>query len=285
MNELNLSEWISVINQIKRLDEKYEGIMDVVITGGEPLLRSDLEEILSYITRQKLRHMLLSSGEPIFDDRITKLLESGLEKIRINLTSHKYVFNMQSPIMHIKNEVTKKLNIAKKFKDFGVKEVGGNIVLTSYYLNFLEEIAKLAYKSNLDWIEIHSVIKVGHGYINQKFIVPDPNDERTIQEKLKRLIEIYGENFIQNYVDTDILYSRIPIPTNWGEVGLVIAPNGDIYPGSEATSIPLSKLGNIKNDSLVEIWFSNPLLNKIRSLSFLGDSRLLCEFSLFIETK
>ncbi|MEJ2775337.1 hypothetical protein WIW90_03750 [Sulfolobaceae archaeon RB850M] len=56
-----------------------------------------------------------------------------------------------------------------------------------------------------------------HGYINQKFIVPDPNDERTIQEKLKKLIEIYGENFIQNYVDTDILYSRIPIPTNWGK--------------------------------------------------------------------
>jgi MoaA/NifB/PqqE/SkfB family radical SAM enzyme len=40
------------IDQIKRLDEKYEGIMDVVVTGGEPLLRSDLEEILSYITRQ-----------------------------------------------------------------------------------------------------------------------------------------------------------------------------------------------------------------------------------------
>ncbi|AGJ62920.1 Fe-S oxidoreductase [Sulfolobus islandicus LAL14/1] len=243
MNELNLSEWISVIDQIKRLDEKYEGIMDVVVTGGEPLLRSDLEEILSYITRQKLRHMLLSSGEPISDDRITKLLESGLEKIRINLTSHKYVFNMQSLIMHIKNEVAKKINITKKFKDFGVKEVGGNIVLTSYYLDFLEEIVKLAYKSNLDWIEIHSVIKVGHGYINQKFIVPDP----------------------------------IPIPTNWGEVGLVIAPNGDIYPGSEATSIPLSKLGNIKNDSLIEIWFSNSLLNKIRSLSFLGEPCKSCE--------
>lgn len=277
MNELNLSEWISAIDQIKRLDEKYEGIMDVVVTGGEPLLRSDLEEILSYITRQKLSHMLLSSGEPISDDRITKLLESGLEKIRINLTSHKYVFNMQSLIMHIKNEVVKKINIAKKFKDFGVKEVGGNIVLTSYYLDFLEEIVELAYKSNLDWIEVNSVYKVGHGYINQKFIVPDPNDERTIQEKLKKLIEIYGENFIQNYVDTDILYSRIPIPTNWGEVGLVIVPNGDIYPGSEATSIPLSKLGNIKNDSLIEIWFSYPLLNKIRSLSFLGEPCKSCE--------
>ncbi|WP_241208402.1 SPASM domain-containing protein [Saccharolobus islandicus] len=120
-------------------------------------------------------------------------------------------------------------------------------------------------------------MKVGHGYINQKFILPDPNDERTIQEKLKKLIEIYGEKFIQNYVDTDILYSRIPIPTNWGEVGLVIAPNGDIYPGSEATSIPLSKLGNIKNDSLIEIWFSNSLLNKIRSLSFLGEPCKSCE--------
>jgi len=277
MNELNLSEWISAIDQIKRLDEKYEGIMDVVITGGEPLLRSDLEEILSYITRQKLRHMLLSSGEPISDDRITKLLESGLEKVRINLTSHKYVFSMQHLMMHIKNEVVKKINIAKKFKDLGVKKVGGNIVLTSYYLDFLEEIVELAHKSNLDWIEIHSVVKVGHGYINQKFITPDPNDEKTIQEKLKKLIEIFGENFVENYVDTDILYSRIPIPTNWGEVGLVIAPNGDIYPGSEATSIPLSKLGNIKKDSLIEIWSSHPLLNKIRSLSFLREPCKSCE--------
>lgn len=151
------------------------------------MLRSDLEEILSYITRQKLSHMLLSSGEPISDDRTIKLLESGLEKIRINLTSHKHVFNIQSLTMYIKNEVVKKINIAKKFKDFRIKEVGGNMVLTSYYLDFLEEIVELAYKSNLDWIEIHSVIKVGHGYINQKFIVPYPNDERKIKETHRNL--------------------------------------------------------------------------------------------------
>jgi pyrroloquinoline quinone biosynthesis protein E len=64
--------------------------MDVIITGGEPLLRNDLEEILSCISKSRLRHLLLTSGEPINETRIRRLIESGLERIRINLTSHKY---------------------------------------------------------------------------------------------------------------------------------------------------------------------------------------------------
>ncbi|BDB97871.1 hypothetical protein [Saccharolobus caldissimus] len=53
-------------------------------------------------------------------------------------------------------------------------------MLTKYYPNHLEELVELAHKANLDWVEIHPVIKVGHGYINQKFLIPDSNDERKI---------------------------------------------------------------------------------------------------------
>lgn len=277
INELDVNEWISLINQIKNMDKNYEGIMDVVITGGEPLLRTDLEDILSYISRQKLRFLLLTSGEPATDDRIKKLVESGLEKVRINLTSYKYLSDFSVLNAYIRNEILNKITIAKKFKDFGIKLVGGNIVLTKYYLDHLEEVVDAAYRANLDWIEINPVIKVGHGYINQKYIVPDSGCEKEIYEKLNKLKLIYGENFIQNYIDTDIVYSRIPIPTNWGEIGLIISPNGDIYPGSEATSIPFAKLGNVKTDSLIEIWSNSSLLNDIRKLSFLKEPCKSCK--------
>ncbi|AWR95673.1 radical SAM/SPASM domain-containing protein [Acidianus brierleyi] len=276
IKELDVNEWLLIIDQIKNMDKSYEGAMDIVITGGEALLRTDLEEILSYISRQKLRYLLLTSGEPVSDNRIKKLVESGLDRVRINLTSHKHLSDLSVLDMNIKNEILNKTNIAKKFKYFGVKLVGGNIVLTKYYLDHLEEVVDLAYKANLDWIEINPVIKVGHGYINQKYVVPDSNDEKKIHDKLNRLRSIYGEDFIQNYVDTDILYSRIPIPTNWGEIGLIVSPNGDVYPGSEATSIPLAKLGNLKTHSLIEIWSNNRLLNAIRTLSFLKEPCKSC---------
>ncbi|BDB97872.1 radical SAM protein [Saccharolobus caldissimus] len=107
-NELSTKGWLSVIDEIKKMDESCNGIMDIVITGGEPLLRSDLEKILHHISKQKLRHMLLTNREPISDDRIISLKDNGLEIIRINLTSHKYLSDLSNLDINIKNEISKR---------------------------------------------------------------------------------------------------------------------------------------------------------------------------------
>ncbi|HOQ33084.1 MAG TPA: radical SAM protein [Candidatus Hydrogenedens sp.] len=81
-DELTTEEWKSVIQSAKKL-----GTFIISISGGEPLLRKDLEEIICFAEGNKISTHLCTNGTLIDKDRAKTLRESGLKTISFSLDS------------------------------------------------------------------------------------------------------------------------------------------------------------------------------------------------------
>ncbi|RLG39777.1 MAG: GTP 3',8-cyclase MoaA, partial [Thermoproteota archaeon] len=64
------------------------GIRSVKLTGGEPLLRDDLEEIVAGIKRvRRVEDIGLTTNGVLLEDRIESLVEAGLDRVNVNIPS------------------------------------------------------------------------------------------------------------------------------------------------------------------------------------------------------
>jgi len=68
------------------IDQSIEyGLEELHLTGGEPTLRDDLEDIISYSTSKKLNVRLITNGTLLNEERLNQLRKCGLKSIMISL--------------------------------------------------------------------------------------------------------------------------------------------------------------------------------------------------------
>ncbi len=78
--ELNTESALRLLDQIAQV-----GNPIVILTGGEPLLRSDIFEVAKYGTDKGLRMVMAPNGTLISEDTAQKMSESGIKRISISL--------------------------------------------------------------------------------------------------------------------------------------------------------------------------------------------------------
>jgi len=78
--EMTLDEIKIAAHKLKRL-----GLTNVVITGGEPTLRTDLPEIISIFSKLGISTRLQTNGMLLDEEKLDKLVESGLDDLTISL--------------------------------------------------------------------------------------------------------------------------------------------------------------------------------------------------------
>ena len=79
-NELDTEAWVRVMGEAEAL-----GIVQVNLTGGEPLLRADLEEIAAAARRHQMYTNLITSGVPLAKDRLVRLKAAGIDAAQLSL--------------------------------------------------------------------------------------------------------------------------------------------------------------------------------------------------------
>jgi radical SAM protein with 4Fe4S-binding SPASM domain len=83
--ELDTSQTLALLN--KALDET--GCRHITLTGGEPLLREDLPQILDLLSRRQVMTTLISNGRLLSKERVVDLLERGVDLFELPLLSHR----------------------------------------------------------------------------------------------------------------------------------------------------------------------------------------------------
>ena len=79
-SELTGDEWKTVISQLKEL-----GIGDIHFTGGEPLLREDLSDLIRYAADLKFSVGVTTNGSLLTEPRLEKMISSGLSSVAVSL--------------------------------------------------------------------------------------------------------------------------------------------------------------------------------------------------------
>src|SRR6201993_3354857 len=268
-NELPTETWTHVFQQAAAL-----GVMQLDLTGGEPLTRPDLPALIRTARAANLYVNLITSGLPLDEKRLDELIAAGLDHFQLSFQGA--LEDTASEISGGKSHA-QKLRVLEWLKSRRVG-VTLNFVIHRRNLEQLEEMLAIAESSSASRVEFAHVQYYGWALANRELLLPTREQLtrsldffKNAQERLRGKIRI-------EYVVPDY-YAKFPKPCmgGWGRKLMLITPTGQALPCHAAQIIPGLQFENVMDRSLREIWESSPAFQKFRGESWMQAPCKTCD--------
>jgi pyrroloquinoline quinone biosynthesis protein E len=268
-NELDTQTWSHVFQQAGQM-----GVLQADLTGGEPLTRTDILELVRAARTAGLYVNLITSGLPLDEARLAKLIEAGLDHLQLSF---------QGANAEIAGEISgtkshaQKLRVLDWLKKVRVA-VTLNFVIHRSNIDQIEEMLALAESSSATRIEFANVQYYGWAFANRERLLPtraqlDRSIEtlKSAQERLRGKIRI-------EYVVPDY-YAKYPKPCmgGWGRKLMLITPTGEALPCHAAQIIPGLRFENVKDRGLRQIWETSEAFQKFRGEAWMQQPCKTCD--------
>lgn len=237
------------------------GIVQLHLTGGEPLLRDDLEELVRAAHELDLYTNLITSGIPLDRPRLDRLIQCGLNSVQVSVQAAAAPSSDRIAGIPCFN---RKLAVARWVKESGLP-LTINVVMHRENLDGIEDIIALAEHMEADRLELATTQYAGWALINRGALLPTKEQldrarirAREAKARLSGRMEIL-------YVLPDY-YSDVPrtCMEGWGRRYVVVTPDGLVLPCHAAHTLPDAKPNRITDLPLSEIWESSKLFQRFR---------------------
>jgi pyrroloquinoline quinone biosynthesis protein E len=267
--ELTTQEWKRVINEAAAL-----GVLQIGFSGGEPLARSDLAELIRVAREAKLYTNLITSGIGLDDDRLGALRDAGLDSIQLSFQSDES--NLADEIAGARAH-ERKLDVAAKIRATGIP-LSLNFVIHRRNIDRLPQMIALAEALGAERMELANVQFYGWAFRNRAALLPTreqvdrARDVATAAKaRLAGKIDIF-------YVLPDYYETRPkPCLNGWGQRYLTVNPIGDVLPCPTASSaIPDLRFENVRARDLDWIWQESESFNQFRGTEWMPEPCQSC---------
>jgi coenzyme PQQ biosynthesis protein E len=267
--ELTTEEWKRVIREAAGL-----GVLQIGFSGGEPLARRDLVELIRAAREAKLYTNLITSGIGLDDDRLRALREAGLDSIQLSFQSDESGLADEIAGAHA---YKRKLDVAAKIPAVGIP-LSLNFVIHRRNIDRLPQMIDLAEALDAERVELANVQFYGWAFRNRAALLPtreqvDRAREIAVAEKarLAGRLDIF-------YVLLDYYETRPkPCLNGWGQRYLTVNPMGDVLPCPTASSaIPDLRLENVRTRDLDWIWRESESFNRFRGTQWMPEPCRSC---------
>jgi len=255
-NELSTEIWSRVFREASEA-----GVLQADLTGGEPLARTDLVDLIRAARAAGLYANLITSGLPLDEAKLAALVEAGLDHIQLSF---------QGAREDTANEISGTKSHAHKLRVLDwVKQhriaLTLNFVIHRCNIDQLEEMVALAESSSATRIEFANVQYYGWAFANRENLLPTRRQVNDSAEFMKREQERLRGKIRLEFVVPDY-YAKYPKPCmgGWGRKLMLITPSGDALPCHAAQVIPGLSFENVKDRSLGEIWEQSSAFQKFR---------------------
>ncbi len=267
-NELTTEQWKDVFTQARKL-----GAAQLGISGGEPLLRDDIEELIGHAHQLGFYTNLITSGVGLTEDRIAKMKALGLDHIQLSFqdsTKEMNDFLTSTKTFDLKNKVAK---LIKKY-DYPMVL---NVVLHRYNLDHVDRIIAMAVEMGVEYLELANTQYYGWGMVNRDQLIPTREQlvraEAVVNEWRAKL----GKSTRLLFVVPDYFEQRPKACMNgWGSVFLAVAADGSALPCHAAQSLPGLKFPNVSEASLRDIWYNSEAFNRFRGFGWMKEPCRSC---------
>ena len=255
-NELNTDEWIKVLRDARKM-----GALQLGISGGEPLLRDDIEDIVTEANHLGYYSNLITSGVGLTEKRIDAFKAGGLDHIQLSM--HDITEEISNFVTDTKTFKLKQ-KVAAMIKDRGYPMVL-NVVIHRYNIGHIKEILEMAEKLGADYVELANTQYYGWSLINRNQLMPT-KEQIDEAEKITNEFREYISNKMKIFFVVPDYYAERPkkCMNGWGEVFMIVTANGDVLPCHSARVLPNIDFPNVKNNQLNEIWYDSYAFNKYR---------------------
>ena len=254
--ELATGDWKRVLTEAREL-----GVLQLGLSGGEPLVRRDLEELATHAHELGLYTTLVTSGLGLTPSRAEKLRQAGLEHIQISLQDSD--FETAERIAGGPSVKQKQIAAAT------VRELGFafsiNVVLHRANLDRTAEIIELAASLGADRLELANTQYYGWALENRGALMPSRAQVVAAETIYREAAQRYRGRMQILFVLPDY-FEQYPKPCygGWGKHYLLVAPDGRTLPCHGATHITTLTFDNVRDRSLQWIWAESPAFRAFR---------------------
>jgi len=266
--ELEGEHWMRVFREARAL-----GVLQLALTGGEPMLRPDLEELVSAGRDAGLYSTLVTGATLFTHERAERLKEAGLDHVQVSI---------QSPDPEENDRIAgnrsfeKKIAAARAARELGFP-LTINCVLHRQNLDRIEEILRLTEELDAQRLELANTQYYGWAVVNQQALSPTREQLERGEEAVKRFRERVGPRITVLWVLPDY-HEDLPKPCmgGWARTTMVIAPNGDALPCQAATTIPELEFPNVRDRPLDWIWHEADAFTRFRGTDWMQEPCRSC---------
>jgi pyrroloquinoline quinone biosynthesis protein E len=267
--ELSTEAWSRVFREAAAL-----GVLQADFTGGEPLTRPDILELIRAARAAGLYVNLITSGLPLDETRLEALVAAGLDHFQLSF---------QGAREEIAQEISGTKAHAQKFRVLEWLKghrvaVTLNFVIHRRNIDQLPEMLALAESSCASRVEFANVQYYGWAFANRDSLLPTREQLTESIDFLKKAqVRLAGQIKVE-YVVPDY-YAKYPKPCmgGWGQKLMLITPNGDALPCHAARVIPGLSFENVKNCGLREIWEGSDAFQKFRGEAWMQEPCKTCD--------
>jgi AdoMet-dependent heme synthase len=284
--ELSTRESLQLVDQVSQCGNPL-----FVLTGGDPMKRPDLLEIIPYAVQKGLRVAMTPSGTPLMTrEAVSQLKKAGLSRLAVSLDG-------STPEIHDRfRQVTGSYRWTMNCIDYAHEvnlPVQINTTVSRHNLADLETIADLLLTRNIALWSVFFLVPTGRGKADDEVSADDyervfhflvelylrvPFDIKTTAAPHYRRVLLQRLKRMPANERPEKLLQAGPIGraagVNEGRGFLFISHIGEIYPSG---FLPISA-GNIRKDSLIDIYRNSPLFRDLRDTSKLKGKCGDCEF-------
>ena len=267
--ELSTADWISVLQQSGNL-----GMLHAHFTGGEPLARPDLTELIAAARTAGLYTNLITSGIGLTDQRLQALVEAGLDHIQISFQdSREGAANWIAGAKAHAHKIELSRSIRKHKLAFTV-----NLVVHRQNLDHLEEMIGFIEQLQPERVEIAHTQYYGWALINRATLMPT----RAQLEKAVEIVRDAEQRFAGRIrIDSVVpdYYAKYPKACmgGWGQRLMLINPTGRALPCHAAEIIPGLEFENVKEKTLQWIWQESSSFQRFRGEAWMAEPCRSCD--------
>jgi PqqA peptide cyclase len=267
--ELTTDEWKRVIREAAAL-----GVLQVGFSGGEPLARHDLTELVGAAREARLYTNLITSGIGLDHDRVRQLRDAGLDSIQLSF---------QSDESDLADEIAgarahqRKLDVAATIREAGIP-LSLNFVIHRRNIDRLLQMIDLAETLGAERVELANVQFYGWAFRNRGALLPTREQVDRAREIATAAKVRLGGKIDLFYVLPDYYETRPkPCLNGWGQRYLTVNPIGDVLPCPTASSaIPEMHFENVRERPLDWIWRESESFNRFRGTDWMPEPCRSC---------
>ena len=266
---LGTDDWLRVFREAEEL-----GVVQLNLTGGEPLVRDDLEALVEGARALDLYTNLITSAIPVTRERLAALKARGLDNVQISIQD---VSAAASDRIAGLVSFDRKLEAARWVKELSLP-LTVNTVLHRDNLDHVAEVIALAERLSADRLELANTQYLGWALRNRTQLLPTREQldrargiARAARRRLAGKMEVL-------FVTPDY-YAEFPkaCMDGWGRRFLVVSPDGLVLPCHVAHTLPGLTFDSVQTASLADIWRGSTALNAFRGEAWMPEPCRSCD--------
>lgn len=268
-SELSTAEWKRLIDEAAVL-----GVLHIYFSGGEPMLRRDIAELVAHAHDAGLYTNMITSGVGFQPAVLDAVAEAGLDHIQLSVQA----VDAQTcdRVAGYDGALQRKHAVAVDIARLGLR-LTVNAVVHRENVDQINAFVQLAEDWGAARIEIAHVQYYGWGLVNRARLMPTRQQVEAAMADVEEARAHTAGRLVIDCVLPDY-YARYPKACmgGWGARLMNVTPSGRVLPCHAAETIPGLVFDNVRDVSLSEIWYQSASFNAFRGTDWMKEPCRSC---------